>query len=366
MPSLADHLDVVAPNVPELLVSREAFGHIRRVGAYLPGAMALRTFGFEIRLGDHAPEADLLLSLGKQQNGPLILAGLAPESELPFPFEQYRAWEGVRRFAEHWAIPNSLLGNHVDDVWLEFDVGRHPSLPPQPSLFFRPTPGESLPDASREEMTGLFMQLVDEAYTRAMGQTVPPGVRKQLDNCVTNLGVRGAVFQAGMMLARGGEGLRLCTRFASSPDLLQYLDDIGWPGPRDELTQLVEELAGLVDQVALDIDVADSLQPGIGFECAFKSHRGPDREPRWHKLLHWLTERGICLSAKQKGLLAYPGYIALGDDGPMSREPLLSTLTDTAEDQSFFVQKLFHVKIVYNPGHPLEAKAYLAVSHYRR
>ena len=32
--------------------------------------------------------------------------------------------------------------------------------------------------------------------------------------------------------------------------------------------------------------------------------------------------------------------------------------------QSVFVRWLHHVKVVYRPGQPLEAKAYLAVKHY--
>jgi len=334
--SVAEYLDTVAPHIPAGLISPQYLGAIREVASCLPGAMAFRTFGFECALSDPAPDADFLISLGRSDGGPDILAGTLP------------GWQRIRTFGKQWADPASPLHDQVDDVWLEFDMRENRSKPPVPSLFFSPVARATPSDEGGRDIRAGHLRLIQTVWRSVVSDTVSDDSTGRWGLCIESLSSRGSLFQVGLMLPRPTRDIRLCMHFPSSGQLLDYLTAIGWPGPREALRPLVEELFQRVDDVALDIDVGASVSPKIGLECAFKRHRGIQRGPKWDHFLDFLVERGMCLPAKRDGLLAYPGYAHTDD-----------------ETQSVFVRHLFHIKVVCQPGQPLTAKAYLSVAHRR-
>jgi hypothetical protein len=73
--------------------------------------------------------------------------------------------------------------------------------------------------------------------------------------------------------------------------------------------------------------------------------------------------KGICLPEKRDALLQYPG-VEHPDDfsgGVMKPFVSISQHLDNIFSGSPLVRYISHVKIVYLPGRPLEAKAYPAV-----
>ena len=111
--------------------------------------------------------------------------------------------------------------------------------------------------------------------------------------------------------------------------------------------------------------MGDTVQPKIGLECYFAGNRQPRSEPRWVTFLDALVRDGLCTARKRDALLTFPGYIdenAQGVRWPSALRQASQLLG--GRSLSTFVRTLHHVKLVYRPGEPLEAKAYLAADHH--
>jgi hypothetical protein len=120
-----------------------------------------------------------------------------------------------------------------------------------------------------------------------------------------------------------------------------------------------------VDLVSLNIDVGETVGRKIGFECYFDGNRQPRREPRWNTFLDSLVRSGLCTADKREALLAYPGYADEDADGvPWPTALRRASQLLGRRSLSTLVRSPHHIKIVYRPGEPLEAKAYLAGNHH--
>jgi hypothetical protein len=151
------------------------------------------------------------------------------------------------------------------------------------------------------------------------------------------------------MLPRPSDHIRVCVRGRPTPALADYLASLGWPGDAPALRELITTLGGLVDTIALDMDVSDEIAPRLGIECRFEGWRQPAHEPRWTPFLNWLVERQLCTPDKREALLAWPqiGYHRFPDE----RAP------------RGLIRALNHIKLVVVPGQPLAAKGYLWFGH---
>jgi hypothetical protein len=73
----------------------------------------------------------------------------------------------------------------------------------------------------------------------------------------------------------------------------------------------------------------------------------------------------LCTADKRDALLAYPGYVGENAEGiPWPRALRRASNLLGGRSLSIFIRSLHHVKVVYQPGEGLEAKAYLAVNHH--
>ena len=90
----------------------------------------------------------------------------------------------------------------------------------------------------------------------------------------------------------------------------------------------------------------------------------PSAEPRWAALLDLLTADGACTPGQRAGLLAWPGVNDPGNSAtPWPGDLMLASLLQPPDRFSAIVRQLSHVKVSYQPGRPLEAKAYLGWAH---
>jgi hypothetical protein len=166
-----------------------------------------------------------------------------------------------------------------------------------------------------------------------------------------------------MMLARPGETVRICIRGVPAEQRLELLRRIGWPGDVAELAARLADLPALADSVDLDLDLLPGVGEKLGLECSFF----PGHPDRWGfpAFVDALVERGLCLPDKRAGLLAWSGGVherTRPEEWPADLRRRSAELGPGTA--SAFIRWPYHVKLVHQPGRPLEAKAYLAVRQF--
>ena len=185
-----------------------------------------------------------------------------------------------------------------------------------------------------------------------------------LSDCFRALSSSEYVFQVGLMLSRGAEAVRLCITIGSVERAVEYLAGVGWPCSEADVLGVLEPIASLVDRVYLDIDVGETVHRKIGLECYFDGTSNPG--PSQGGAFSWILLSGMaCVrptsatrcwrirATSARTRKVYPG-----------RERCRASHLLGGRSLSIFIRSLHHVKVVYQPGEGLEAKAYLAVNHH--
>ncbi|MBX3066585.1 MAG: hypothetical protein KF726_26635 [Anaerolineae bacterium] len=332
MHTLNDIFAVFERQFPPALIGKAQIERLRGITAHLTDAIA-GGYVLECRLSSADPQVDLGLCVDPAvDQGREWLA-----FELPDTLRQHQVWQNISRLCQTWSDSTSPLHDHVSTLWLEFDLDDHASL--LPSLFLGLTP-QAKPHAA---------QIIAIAQQHLAIQ--PDAVQQQqLDRALDHLPADAEPFQIGWMLARGESSLRLCVRGKPGSDLYDYLPAIGWSGSADDLRSLLTEAGQFVDVLALDFDVTPSgIGARIGIECRYDNWKQPGQEPRWQHFLDWLVQRQICLPEKRAAL---PTWTSVGYH-IFAGERLPTAL----------VRLINHVKIVYTPAQPPQAKGYLLFGH---
>jgi hypothetical protein len=354
---------VVEPYVSSQLISLEHFSHIGKNAAIIPSAVT-SFFGFECRLAESIPKADFLLCTTVAGGGRDILAGYNSAINLPEDIMANTVWKRIRDFSLCWANPESLLYEKADNIWLEFDVdGASPEVP-IPSFFFGPKGIQSRYSSTPkfEVNADSYEWVTTKALNILLGRPIPLQVERNLFNCFNLLPTGAQVFQMGVMLARRSDTVRICVRGISTAQILEYLSCIGWAGEVSEVKAVVSQLSSFVERIDLDLDIGEVVFPKIGMECYFNIQ--PPVAPKLRQFLDYLVETGLCLPDKRDALLTYPGYSHERSNPELWPSNLLRASSFLGPRAlSMFIRRLHHIKIVYQPGRPLEAKAYLSVVH---
>jgi hypothetical protein len=362
--SLSQHLAVsVDPELPTPLISAQHLRALHALSSRLPAGIC-EFFGFESRLGDVRAEVDFLLCAKASEGGREVLAGVTPGQALPSEFLDHPVWKQIHSFAATWVQPASPLHDCIQNVWLEFDISEDMSValcesadtPPVPSLFIG--------------TNALFGRcgcaappwLLNEALPLCMGQTVSQDLAASLHAAIGALPAHANIFQIGMMLNRpvGANMLRLCIRGMNQQEAVRYLQDVQWPGSPGDIQDLLNFVYAGSDSVDLDIDLQPKVGPKIGLECSFGADR--DTPTRLAAFLEHLVQEGLCLDSKRHALLAWSrGFHERTNPSAWPADLRARSANASTPTASMFMRWVYHVKIVYVPGQPLEAKAYLAV-----
>lgn len=360
--SLADYLRLVRPDVSTDLISPENWLNINALAQVLPSSIT-SFFGFECRLGVKEAHADFLICADAAQAGRKVLASDNDSLTLPGFLMEHEVWSQIHNFGTHWNTDTSPLYQQVRNVWLEFDINGHPGNIPIPSCFFGPEPIYSHPPDTGERVLFHSHQWVTQtALKLLLDRNLPSKVERQLLNCFDLLPGSAYVFQIGVMLARKCDFVRICIRNISPEQILDYLAKINWQGSVSDLKSILTKLSSFVERIDLDIDVGEVIFPKIGLECYLDKQ--PKYEPRWQLFLAYLVETGLCIPEKRDALLAYPGYIREKSNQESWPSGLLKLSQFLgSEYERVFFRGLHHIKVVYQPEIPLEAKAYLSANH---
>lgn len=347
--STLDYLAVVAPYIPPEMVSAENVAAISEVAAALPPSS---NFGLECRLGSRATEADFLVAVIPSDGSRSAWAGENPLVVRPEVARSNATWTKVQSFLSDWHLGVDGFAP-IHDAWLEFDIEAKSSRLPEPSIFFGfdDSVGENYPD------------LTEELIDRLLGFPITRKRRERLQICFSELPLDGLIFQVGVMLARAADDVRLCTRRMSRQQITEYLGRIGWPGSREHLGRYLEALAPMVDAISLDLTIGETVLPQLGLECGIRD--GVAGRARVGLLLEHLGAKSACVPEKREALLRWLGYCTELSDRPRWPAHLLKASAALGGDVTgVFARTLNHIKITYECGESVSAKAYLGVRHF--
>ncbi|MGA7731965.1 MAG: hypothetical protein WCD37_11935 [Chloroflexia bacterium] len=369
--TFAEYLRPIGPHMPPQLISPSSFANISRTAHVLPGALAMGLFGFECRLAEEAPVADFQLCADAAFNAKNSLARTIASGNVLL--NNHRVWQRINDFVEAWSASESLLNKHLRNIWLEFDISDAPREVPVPSIFLglytseerRSTPAENNNGTANERADPSTIQVVClNALTLLMGNPVLEPVAQKFREAIQKIPAPGEVGFVGTMLARNVNAFRMIVRGLDRMRIIEYLSHLHWPGQLSEVEAALDSTSRFSDYLWLNIDVGEHIYPKISWECYFNKRAQPQDDGRWQEFLDYLVESEMCLPAKREGLLAYPAVIGQSTAGalwPDSLRLLSRALGPLALRRC--VTALHHIKIVYQPGRPLEAKAYLC-AHY--
>jgi hypothetical protein len=358
--TIAHYLDAaVAPRVSGCLISPESLSNIRHIAALLPGAIT-DFFGFECELGVSDPTADFLVCCRASQGAPNVLSGQMPDRDLPALLANHPVWQRIRSFSTEWSTPESAVADRIHNIWLEFDVDGVPDSIPVPSVFIGPENLQSAnPAVDKSQMPERCAWLTDSALPLLLGGELHPALKGQIARCLNLLPPGACMFQVGLMLSRPSSITRLCVRGVSRKQILEYLQGLDYDTSSGQLHALLELLSPMVERIDLDMDVGDRILPKIGLECYL-----PADTSAIHQFLNHLVSCGLSTPAKAEAIESWRG-VAHERSNPeiWPRDLLALSGFLGGRAHSVFARWLHHVKIVYQPGLPLQAKAYLAVQH---
>jgi hypothetical protein len=245
-------------------------------------------------------------------------------------------------------------------MWMEFDVEAVPPSIPVPSVFIGSEDLQSAePARDNRLMPDHCAWLTESALPLLLGAELDSALRGQIARCLNLLPPGARIFQVGLMLARASRVTRLCVRGVSRTQIIEYLRALDYDTSSGQLDELLDLLGPLVERIDLDLDVADRVLPKIGLE----GYQATDA-PAINKLLNHLVSCGLSTPAKAEALELWRGMAHERLTPEIWPRDLLA-LSGFLEGRvhSAFARWLHHVKIVYQPGLPPQAKAYLAVHH---
>lgn len=321
-----------------VLLPEEAITAIEPITGIFPDDIC-NVFGFECRC-HQSPKSDFALNLTAR--GCELLANL-PSSPKP-DFEDPK-WGRVSHFLREWGETNETPFADANCVWLEFDIDSGRSHQKVPGLLLFGYWLET--NESKMVVRRPLSWLTGRALPILRGEALPADLERNVLRCIERASADTDYFQVGAMLSRRVDAVRLCAFKLSPEEILAYLSAVGASGLEAQLEAAIADFSGLVDDLCLHVDIgSEFIYPRVGLELLYDGllpwKRQPHREPRWYQLFDRLVERGLCTPAKRDALLAWPGL----------------TRQSSPAHPGILLRGLQHIKLVFTPDAPPEAKAY--------
>ncbi|MBS0015173.1 MAG: hypothetical protein KFF72_02165 [Arthrospira sp. SH-MAG29] len=363
MASLTDYWEAIAPAISPDLISPESLGHLAEVGGHFPSAIA-SLVGFECRLADPQPQADLFLRVVPENGGRDILAGseavetlgklyhlLAGSATIPVLSSgliEHPVWRKIRLFCREWSNPDTSFYRTVNDLWLEFDLTGDLTgdlttdrVIPVPSVFWG---SEQVADLENHlnwwldsRLTSAQSQIIHQTF-----QALPPTAK---------------LFQSGVLLSRNSQALRFYIADISPTQIYGYLEQLGWLGDRYSIGAILALLSVGINKTNLQLEIdGNSLSDQIAVECYLENRQA------WQIFLDGLVKTGFCLPQKRDAILSFGGLTHERDSPEKWPDTLRRRSQLLGEDwESVLFRRLAYLKLTYRRGIPLEFKAYLGV-----
>ncbi|BAZ48786.1 hypothetical protein NIES4103_13960 [Nostoc sp. NIES-4103] len=344
--TLDSYFEILEPDIQPTLISAEYVSAIRRVAGLFP-CFVPNVFGFESRLNSSSGRTDFAINMTAK--GSELLAWELFERSQPEVFRQDSRWQRVSHFFQEWGETNESPFADANSVWLEFDMDRLSAAELVPSVILFAYWLDNM--ESKMVVHRPLSWLTKTILPMLRGGPLPDYLERNFLHCL-ELTTPALYFQVGTMLSRKIDVLRLCVFNITGDEITNFLSRIGLEECLGEIEQAIADFAGLVDSLCLHLDIGEVVYPRIGLELLYDNlhpwKRQPNKETRWLQLFDQLVERGLCTPEKRKALLAWPGYV------PISQ----SSMSD-----GLLLRGLQHIKLVFSPNQPLEAKAYFGAAY---
>ncbi len=282
--NIKNYLDHIAGSLPAEIISAETYGRIYKLAASFAD-FASSEYIMETRLDAESAQADFSFRVlaGEKdcltsglRNHPFTTAGAGG------------AWRKVAGFVNSWPTA-------IDDIWVEMDYGEYGKQVPQPCFFFNAGRIKNGAVVDKQLLVNALKQLLDMEQLARLW----PELRRVIKQLPPEVGL----FQAGIMLARNSDRVRIFTRELTRAQTRQYLSDTGWTGSFPALEELFKQAHTYSDgRYILDFDVSRqgiSEKIGINF--------GLDKKETLPAFLADLVEHQLCAAAKSRGVLAWSG-----------------------------------------------------------
>jgi hypothetical protein len=342
---LTSTLAAAAPHIGGALVSEPARLAVAEITDRIPAALTRRIY-VECRLGADAPRVDVVFCVDAASRG-LLLEQLP--AWLPGPLRAHPMWLGLGALCTQWAGSRSI-GPAIHDVWLEFDTAGRPERGDAlvPCVFVGLKNALS---AAPFRLWEIALSCVELLRREPVSSRIAAAGRRVLGH----LPRHAAVPYVGIMHPRGERSVRLCVSPLAGAALLDFLGAIGWPGEIGELERLLRSIPCGSGRTALDaarllqFDILNGVQPRIGLEIPLRQHPQMIDGLAERDFLDALCDLGLCSPAKRDALLRWPGHSV--EKFPHQIWPSLA------------LRRISHVKLVFEPGAPPEAKTYLSFFH---
>ncbi len=352
---LIDYLQAIQSTTPKALISDLTYTAISRLSCLFTEDIS-SFFGFEHRLQSPTAHADFLIAVSSERGEREAFARLLTAGSFPTEYLQVPEWQQVRSFVQHWVDAHSILHTHVLGLWLEFDIDPASTNIPIPCVFIHTIPMKAAKHDSDYDW------LLSSTLPVLLGHPLSSTVRSRLIQAFNKLPDTASIMDVGVMLSRASSGVRLVYRHLQPKEMIPYLQSLGWTDTDGELASLIEELTVHASRLVLHITITDQgVAPKIGLECSF----APDRyqlETRWTDLFGYLESKHICLQGKKDLITDFMGADLEDSTTAFSLDSYtMAVRIPHAQYSKALIRYLSHVKIVYSPGHPLEAKAYPGV-----
>jgi hypothetical protein len=229
-----------------------------------------------------------------------------------------------------WINPKSSLGADIAAIWVEVDIGEN-IKPSAPFPFLTLTPPWMRSGPRPLDRTAA---LVDEGLRVLTHGTLDPRVKDMVHTCLHAMPAQASLFHLAMRPMPEGDVVRLIagTPWELVPEFLQRLD---WPESIERVWNFLRRYCRdhLINSIQLDI--GPSLGPRFGIEFFWPTS---PRDAQWSRLFDTLVADDACSVERRELVSQWPGY----------------NRTATGE-----ITRGLLIKVVYEVGRPLRAKAYL-------
>ncbi|MHC9540773.1 MAG: hypothetical protein AB9903_14810 [Vulcanimicrobiota bacterium] len=319
--------------MPENLVSPDVVSLFKQLNEKFPEKLTDNVL-FECPLGTGDPVSDLSFSVSEP--GREIIAGKVKGVEIAESLFTSQIWNRIRSFCEKRFL--SEMYYDIGSMFLEFDLESLRKDILTPGVFLN-THISAERDLSCQKMNRYTW--IIEGLECLRGRPLEKEIKDNLVYCLDALPDKESLDYAALMLSRPQNSVRIVVRMPADA-LKDYLSLIKYPGDGQELYDLVTELSQFTN-LRYNLDISDQVLSRIGIECSLIDRKKAHRE-KWMKFLNHLVERSACIPEKRDALMEWLGYIYVAL--PQDSEPY------------YIFRRISHIKVVYEKGKPLLAKAY--------
>ena len=339
------------------MLSTNNFIEIKNLAEVFSGGIA-SFFGFESKLTSVNARSDYLFAVSSKKGEREALANLIKNNHLPESFRNQIEWKQIGNFTEYWVNPKSILYDKVLGLWFEFDTSCSLKNASIPGIFIH-----TIPIKNNSKLSD-YNWITQTAIPMLIGRELSVRVEQKIKECIKKIPSNTSLYQVGTMLSRATEKIRLVFKGIKLNQIIPYLNSIGWSNDNKELLIFLNEIKNYVNRIVLHISIGEQVDPKIGIECSFYTGYSY-KEEEWSSFLDYLIDKGICLPEKKSALLNYPGVEQEDTNLDFNLQSYMpSVMIPDNNYTSALVRFISHVKIVYKPNHPLDAKAYYGIRHF--